>query len=68
MPFANYGHKFGTLAPAIILASSTQGSTQQDGILEFDAVPYPKETLVVAMFDTLRGMDVDDPPKTLATR
>jgi proteasome activator subunit 4 len=55
------------VAHAIILASSTQGSTQQDGILESDAVPSPKETLVVAMFDTLLGMDANDPPKTLAT-
>jgi hypothetical protein len=33
------------VACVIILASLTQGSIQQDGVLEFDAVPSPKETL-----------------------
>jgi hypothetical protein len=33
------------VACVIILASLTQGSTQQDGILEFDVVPSPKEML-----------------------
>jgi hypothetical protein len=33
------------VACVIILASSTQGSTQQDGVLESDAVPSPKEML-----------------------
>ncbi len=35
----------GLVACVIILASSTQGSTQPDGVLEFDAIPSPKETL-----------------------
>jgi hypothetical protein len=35
----------GLVACVIILASSTHGSTQPDGVLESDAVPSPKETL-----------------------
>jgi hypothetical protein len=35
----------GLVACVIILASSTQGSTQPDGVLESDTVPSPKETL-----------------------
>ncbi len=33
------------VACVIILASSTQGSTQEDSVLESDAVSSPKETL-----------------------
>lgn len=52
---------------AIILASAKEEAAEQSLMLDSESATSLKETLVMAMFNTLMGLDANDPPKTLAT-
>lgn len=52
---------------AIILASAKEEGTEHSHMLDTESATTLKDTLVMAMFSTLMGLDANDPPKTLAT-
>ena len=52
---------------AIILASAKEEAAEQSLMLDSESATSLKEILVMAMFNTLMGLDANDPPKTLAT-
>jgi proteasome activator subunit 4 len=52
---------------AIILASAKEEATGHSNMLDTESATSLKDTLVMAMFSTLMGLDANDPPKTLAT-
>jgi proteasome activator subunit 4 len=51
----------------ILLASAKEEATGHSPMLDTESATSFKDTLVMAMFSTLMGLDANDPPKTLAT-
>lgn len=51
----------------ILLASAKEAAAGHSPMVDSESATSFKDTLVMAMFNTLMGLDANDPPKTLAT-